>query len=87
MGTRKTSVALIVRRGALRRFHKLTQRAADLPVTIWWDRRQSDRRAGSTDVNGERRVGDRRKNPPYTWQTGDFVVVRTPESPTSRTRR
>jgi hypothetical protein len=86
MGTLTTSVALIVRRGALRRFHKLTQRAADLPVTVWWDRRQSDRRASSQDVGGERRVGDRRKNPPFTWQTGDFVVVAADETTPTRTR-
>lgn len=38
------------------------------------------------EVCGERRRGDRRKNPPFTWQAGDFVVVPTEETTTTRTR-
>jgi hypothetical protein len=76
MGTRKTDVDLIVRRGALRRFHKLKQKAAELPVNVSWDRRQHDRRAESSEVDGDRRTGDRRAKPPFTWDASDFVVVR-----------
>jgi hypothetical protein len=78
MGTRKTDVDLIVRRGALRRFHKLKQKAAELPVNVSWDRRQHDRRAEpeSNEVDGDRRTADRRAKPPFTWETSDFVVVR-----------
>jgi hypothetical protein len=86
MRKRNTSVALIVRRGALRRFHKLTQKAADLPVGVVWDRRQHDRRAESRDVPGERRAADRRRNPPFTWRVGDFVVVRSLRTTSSRSR-
>ena len=76
MGTRKTDVDLIVRRGALRRFHKLKQKAAELPVNVSWDRRQHDRRAESGEVDGDRRTADRRAKPPFTWETSHFVVVR-----------
>jgi len=76
MGTRKTDVDLIVRRGALRRFHKLKQKAAELPVNVAWDRRQQDRRAESSEVRGDRRTTDRRAKPPFTWEASDFVVVR-----------
>ncbi|RPI55190.1 MAG: hypothetical protein EHM55_08650 [Acidobacteria bacterium] len=75
MRTRNQSVNLIVRRGALRRFHKLTQRAANLPVSVCWDRRLHDRRASDGDVPDDRRNADRRRTPPFTWEVGDFVVV------------
>jgi hypothetical protein len=71
-------VELIVRRGALRRFDKLKSATAELPVKLTWDRRVNDRRAGGTDVASERRAGDRRKAPPYTWSTADFLVVEAP---------
>ena len=76
-----SSLRIFVRRGALRRFDKLTRDAADLPVTIEWDRRTGDRRAESSAGEAERRNGDgeRRHDPPFTWKVADFVVVGTPD--------
>ena len=72
----KTSkVDLIVRRGALRRFHKLSQKTADLPVTVLWDRRTSERRSAAGASTTERRRTERRQKPPYTWEVSDFVVA------------
>lgn len=72
----KTSkVDLIVRRGALRRFHKLSQKTADLPVTVMWDRRTSDRRSAAGASATERRAKERRQKPPFTWEMSDFVVA------------
>jgi hypothetical protein len=75
MRTPKTPVGLIVRRGALRRFHKLKQREGDLPVNVLWDRRQQDRRSSDGEVDADRRRTDRRRTPPFTWEVSDFVVV------------
>jgi hypothetical protein len=66
---------LIVRRGALRRFDKLKQATADLPVRVSWDRRLEERRSAATDVARDRRRKDRRKPPPFTWDVADFLVV------------
>ena len=65
---------LFVRRGALWRFNKLKGDTANLPVSVQWDRRQ-----GSSPGTP---VVDRRKSPPYTWQTADFVVVDPSKEPT-----
>ena len=73
-------VELVVRRGALRRFDKLKTAVADLPVKLSWDRRLDERRTDTSDVGQERRKTDRRKRPPFTWDTADFVVVRKDES-------
>jgi hypothetical protein len=74
------TVELIVRRGALRRFDKLKRATADLdlPVKLSWDRRLGERRTSASDVGSERRRSDRRKEPPFTWRTADFVVVEPP---------
>ena len=73
------SVELVVRRGALRRFEKLKEKAANLPVEVLWDRRQSERRVASDETNTDQRKGGRRRKPPFTWEASDFVVVaRTP---------
>jgi hypothetical protein len=69
------TIQLIVRRGALRRFQKLKEKAANLPVKVSWDRRQGDRRTASAQPNSERRKADRRQKPPFTWEVSDFVVV------------
>jgi hypothetical protein len=74
----KKPVAIVVRRGALRRFDALTRKAADLPVVVSWDRRTTDRRT-SESAPGDPRSIDRRKAPPFTWEVADFVVVDTPE--------
>jgi hypothetical protein len=77
---------LIVRRGALRRFHELQKKTAELPVKLTWDRRLSERRRASKDVERDTRVKDRRGTPPFTWETADFVVVETP-APKPQTAR
>ena len=69
---------IFVRIGALRRFHTLTRKTADLPVEVVWDRRRDDRRETPAPVDGERRESDRRKKPPFTWDTADFVVAEAP---------
>lgn len=76
---KKKPVGLIVRRGATRRFEALKSKTADLAVVVSWDRRTSDRRASSKPAPTERRANDRRKAPPFTWQTADFVVVEPAE--------
>jgi hypothetical protein len=79
MAPRDKPVELIVRRGAIRRFHKLKQKTADLPVEVLWDRRQSDRREDSGNIPAERRAVERRQKPPFTWETSDFVVAAKPQ--------
>ena len=71
-------IGIVVRRGALRRFDALMQKTADLPVVVSWDRRTDDRRAATDSAPAERRSGDRRKQPPFTWEAADFVVVENP---------
>jgi hypothetical protein len=87
MRIRSTPVDLIVRRGALRRFHKLKQKAAELPVGVLWDRRLQERRSEATEIRDDRRGADRRQRPPFTWDVGDFVVVRSLRSAQGRRRR
>lgn len=72
-GSRK--LRIFVRRGALRRFHRLKRDAQDLPVDVEWDRRQEDRREASAVIPTERRQQDRRKDPSFTWDMADFVVA------------
>ena len=79
-------VELIVRRGALRRFHKLKEQTAELPVKIAWDRRTGERRAASDRPQSERRTSDRRQKPPFTWDLSDFVVVQK-ETKKRKTRK
>lgn len=71
-------VRMFVRIGALKRFHFLKKKTADLPVSVEWDRRrmdrQSDEAAESSNLQGE----ERRGTPPFTWDTADFVVVEEP---------
>lgn len=69
------AVELVVRRGAIRRFHKLKQKTASLPVEVSWDRRLGDRRTASDEPSTDRRRTDRRQKPPFTWETGDFVIA------------
>jgi hypothetical protein len=82
--TTEPSIKLVVRRGALRRFHKLKQKTAKLPVMVFWDRRQDDRRASSGDIEHDRRKTERRQRPPFTWDLSDFVVA---EKANRRTRQ
>lgn len=77
------AVRIFVRIGALRRFHLLKRKTAELPVLVTWDRRRNDRRASSSSVEADHRRADRRQKPPFTWDVADFVVVEEPahESP------
>jgi hypothetical protein len=69
-------VEIIVRRRALRRFHKLKQATVDLPaVEVSWDRRMSEHPLSSKGVEPEHRRVERRQKPPFTWDVADFVVV------------
>ncbi len=68
-------IRMVVRRGALRRFDALKKQTADLPVVVSWDRRQRDRRAASGDIARDRRRTERRRDPSFTWELADFVVV------------
>jgi hypothetical protein len=69
------ALQLVVRRGAVRRFHYLKQNTASLPVTVSWDRRQDERRTESGEANPDRRKTERRQDPPFTWELADFVVI------------
>ena len=81
-------VELIVRRGALRRFDKLKSATGEMPVKLTWDRRLRERRASGNAVGEDRRQTDRRKKPPFTWNTADFVVVKPAgRQPSSRPKK
>jgi hypothetical protein len=71
----QSALQLVVRRGAVRRFHYLKQNTASLPVTVSWDRRQDERRTTSGEANPDRRKTERRQNPPFTWELADFVII------------
>ena len=71
-------VEIIVRRGALRRFDRLRKTTTDLPVKLSWDRRLHQRRRSASGTEREQRQEDRRRNPPFTWEVADFVVVPVP---------
>jgi hypothetical protein len=75
-----TPLRIFVRRGALRRFHRLTRDAKGLPVSIEWDRRTGDRSTDppKTAAAIESPATDRRSDPPLTWTAGEFVVVNDP---------
>jgi hypothetical protein len=65
-------IELIVRRGALRRFDKLKRATAEMPVKVLWDRRTSDGHSAASPGDSH---AERRKNPPFTWDVADFLVV------------
>ena len=67
-----TPLKIFVRIGALKRFHMLKQKTADLPVSVEWDRRRGERGARSA---ADRKPVERRGDLPYTWDAADFVVV------------
>jgi hypothetical protein len=76
-----SSLRIFVRRGALRRFDKLKRDAAELPVTVEWDRRSGDGQAAPPDGAPDRPIDvpERRHDPPFTWKVADFVVVGSPD--------
>lgn len=78
-GPETPQVAIVVRRGAVRRFERLKQQAAALPVTVSWDRREAERRAAAEPSPDNRRNADRRQSSSFTWELSDFLVL--PERP------
>jgi hypothetical protein len=68
-------VRMFVRIGALKRFHFLKKKTADLPVSVEWDRRRTERRSGEERDTPTPGGAERRGTPPFTWDTADFVVV------------
>ena len=74
-------LTFVVRRGALRRFDRLKQAAAEVPVDVIWDRRTSHRRRADCTTKTERRVTERRRQPTFTWTLADFVVMEEEEGP------
>ena len=82
-----TPLRIFVRRGAIRRFHRLTRDAENLPVRVEWDRRQGERRTESAESDQpaepaepptDQRRAERRSDPPFTWKAAEFVVVNDP---------
>ena len=71
-------VRMFVRIGALKRFHFLKKKTADLPVSVEWDRRRSDRDTDPADSGSSPRGVERRGAQPFTWDAADFVVVEEP---------
>jgi len=69
------AVGIVVRRGALRRFNALARKTADLPVTVSWDRRQTDRRTSGQPAKIDQRRTERRRKPPFIWEVAEFVVL------------
>lgn len=65
----------------MRRFDALKTRTTELPVVLTWDRRTDHRRdaAASAGVERDRRENERRRQPPFTWDLADFVVVEPPK--------
>lgn len=80
-GKQPSFVRMFVKIGALKRFHFLKQKTADLPVSVEWDRRRSDRRSEDDAASANVRKVERRATPPFTWDTADFVVVEEPVEP------
>jgi hypothetical protein len=78
-----TPLRIFVRRGALRRFHRLKQESEGLAVAVEWDRRMGERRAEplAQPELTDRRRAERRREPPFTWRAAEFVVINEPESP------
>jgi hypothetical protein len=69
------NLRIFVRRGAIRRYARLTRDSRLLPVDVEWDRRQEERRAAAKSPAADRRKADRRRKPPFTWDMADFVVT------------
>jgi len=74
--TAPAPVHLIVRRGAIRRYAKLTEKTQEMPVVVSWDRRK-----GHAGGDGQPPAVERRGTPPFTWETADFLVVHEGKAP------
>ena len=74
-------VRMFVRIGALKRFHFLKKKTADLPVSVEWDRRRAEGNPDPAAPSPGQRGVDRRGAQPFTWDTADFVVVEETAEP------
>ena len=74
---------VIVRRDCQERFEQLSDVFAGEDVAVLWDRRTGERRRHESKVPLERRAEDRRRPPPRSWTSLDFLVVpdRSPAAP------
>ena len=68
-------ILLVVRRGALRRYHTLQRKTSDLNVKVIWDRRESPRPQEERPITQNRRASDRRNEHGFTWMVADFAVA------------
>lgn len=66
---------MIVRRGATPRFEALKEKTQHLNVEVVWDRRGKADPGDEAAAARERQFKNRRGEPPFTWDTADFVVV------------
>ena len=65
-----------MRRGAIRRFDKLTTGAKHLDVPVEWDRRAGRTGPESAETSSPAEPAtERRQEPPSTWTLADFVLV------------
>jgi hypothetical protein len=78
---------MVVRRGAHERFANLKKKTAHLQVEVVWDQRDTDRRQERTLSASERRLRERRRKPPFTWDVADFVVVTPANAGAAKKRR
>jgi hypothetical protein len=67
---------MVVQRGDFDRFRFLSATFRDKSIQVMWDRRQRERR-GATGLSGhDRRISDRRADPPVSWSNLGFLVTR-----------
>ncbi len=73
------SITIVVRAEARELFDRLAVCRTDVSVRVMWDRRKGRERRTSTDpAVFNLRKGERRRQPPYTWDAADFIVVEDP---------
>lgn len=78
---------IVVRRGAKRRMVRLKKSTSNLPVVLKWDTRKADRRKEATRPQRERRCGERRQTPPFSWDLADFLLELSEPIQPARRRR
>ena len=71
---------LILRRGMDEDYYRFMQIIADTnDIALIIDRRNGDRRRDVSSHDAERRVTDRRCEPPASWQAEGFISLGSPE--------
>jgi hypothetical protein len=71
---------LVVQRGELALYARLTARPWE-GVTVIWDRRQGERRTTDLPAVIDQRRRARRRPPPETWGVLGFLMVRRRDGP------